>query len=96
MNQPEEKVQLGWQVPVSVKEAFRDFCSDTSSIVQEDCAGALFIWRYMPAAIREQARMTAKGIGSVDKKFWEQFRAGIELALQARLNTQQQKPGRKK
>lgn len=90
-----EKSQLGWKVPAFVKDLFRDFCIENGSVVQDDCAGALAIWPYLPAAIRERAKLQAKGVTAIDEKFWEQFRAGLELALQARLNIPPEKPGRK-
>ncbi len=87
----EEKVQLGWLVPFSVRESFRDFCIDNGFVVQDDCAGALALWPYLPAAIREQAKLHAKGIESIDATFWDSFRAGLELALQAQPDTQPKK-----
>lgn len=84
MRKNKEKVALGWYVPVEAKRLFVEFCAGVGSVAQEDCAGALHIWQHLPAAIREQAKLQAKGLQAIDKVFWEQFRAGLELAIQAR------------
>lgn len=85
-----EKVKTGWLVPVKLKESFVNFCAEKGNVAQEDCAGALLIWQHLPAQIREQARLEAKGIQSVDKTFWKQVSHGLELGIQAQLNIQQQ------
>ncbi len=90
-----EKTQLGWKVSAFVKDAFRDFCIENGFIVQDDCGGALAIWPYLPAAIRERAKLQANGVAAIDEKFWKQFRAGLELALEAQSNIQREKPGHK-
>lgn len=95
MSSDKEKSQLGWKVYTFVKDSFRDFCIENGLVVQDDCAGALVIWPYLPAAIRERAKIQANGIESIDKEFWEQFRAGLESALQARANIRQEKQGSK-
>lgn len=79
---------------MKVKDDFADFCTEKGNIIQEDCAGALLIWQYLPAQIRESARLEAKGIRAVDKRFWKHFQAGLELGIQAQLNNQQQKQGK--
>lgn len=91
----DEKITTGWRVPAKIKESFVEFCAQVGALAQEDCAGALVIWPYLPAAVREQAKLEAKGIAAVDKKFWEQFRAGLELGIQAQLNIRQQKQKKK-
>ena len=95
MANSKEKIALGWEVSPEVKDSFRDFCIENGFVVQNDCAGALTIWPYLPAAIRERSKLQANGVAAIDEKFWEQFRAGLELALQARSNIQQEKPDRK-
>jgi len=87
-----EKIKTGWYIPVPLKEQFVTFCADMGNLAQEDCAGALLIWQYLPAQIRESARLEAKGIRAVDKRFWKHFRAGLELGIQAQLDSLQQKP----
>lgn len=76
-----EKSQTNWLIPNSVKESFTDFCVKSGTIAQDDCAGALLIWQYLPAVIREQAKLAAKGQGQIDKTFWDMFRAGLEIGL---------------
>ena len=87
-----EKIQTGWQVPVSCKDSFTEFCDRVGSLVQEDCAGALVIWQYLPAQLRELAKLQAKGLVEVDQKFWDQFHQGLELGIQAQSNIPPQKP----
>ena len=95
MKKSAEKAKLGWYVPRDCRDKFAQWCADNGLICQEDCAGALVIWQYLPAAVREQAKLEAKGIAPVDKKFWKQFRAGLELGEQAQLSIQRQKQEKK-
>lgn len=90
----EGKIKIGWLIPEPIKERFVNFCAEKGNLAQEDCAGALLIWQYLPAQIRESARLEAKGIRAVDKRFWKHFRAGLELGIQAQLDSQQQKPNK--
>ena len=92
MKKNEEKTKTGWPIPLSIKDSFVNFCADMGNLAQEDCAGALLIWQYLPAQIRESARLEAKGIRAVDKRFWNHFRAGLELGIQAQSNNLPQKP----
>ena len=78
-----EKVSLGWYVPTEARRLFVEFCSDVGTVAQEDCAGAMFIWQYLPAQIREQAKRQTKGVSAIDEEFWVQFQAGLDLALRA-------------
>lgn len=94
MKKNEEKTKTGWPIPMSIKDSFVNFCAEMGNLAQEDCAGALLIWQYLPAQIRESARLEAKGIRAVDKRFWKHFQTGLELGIQAQLNSQQQKPGK--
>lgn len=93
ISQPAEKVKTGWLIPIPVKESFVAFSAEKGTVAQEDCAGALLIWQYLPAQIREEARLEAKGVHSIDKKFWEQFCQGLELGIEAQLNSQRPKQG---
>lgn len=88
------KVTAGWPIPADVKESFTKFCAEKGNLAQEDCAGALVIWQYLPAQIREYARLTAKGKPAVDADFWEQFSKGLELGIKAQLNSRSQKPAK--
>jgi hypothetical protein len=38
------------------------------AVAQEDCAGSLFLWQVMPPAIREWAKLEAKGKPVKDEK----------------------------
>jgi len=49
MSKIPEKIKPGWAIPVDIKESFVEFCSHIGTVAQEDCAGALFLWQYMPA-----------------------------------------------
>jgi len=89
------KIQLGWEVPPEVKESFRDWCINKGVLVQEDCAGALVIWKHLPSIIREKAKLEAKGTPSIDAEFWKQFSQGLELAVQAQLNNLHKRPDEK-
>ena len=89
-----EKIQISWRVPQDVKDNFTSFCNHIGAIIEDDCAGALIVWQYLPAELREQAKLAAKNQGKIDKVFWEMFRAGLELAL-AQQSIQQQKKGKR-
>jgi len=71
MKKNPEKIKPGWWLPVKVKESFADFCSDVGHHIQEDFAGALFIWPYLPAQLREWATLDAKDNPVVKPEFWE-------------------------
>lgn len=81
MKKMEKKTKTGWPIPVSIKDLFVNFCAEKGNLAQEDCAGALFIWQYLPAQIRESARLEAKGSQIADKKFWENFRSSVQQSL---------------
>lgn len=83
-----EKTKPGWAIPVDIKEEFVEFCAHIGAITQEDCAGALFIWQHLPAQIREYAKLQAKGAPIVDADFWDGLRRGIEVSVQALLESQ--------
>jgi len=92
MKKVEEKTKTGWPVPVSIKDSFVEFCAKMGCLAQEDCAGALFIWKYLPAQIREEARLEAKGVKAIDTVFWKHFSDGLELGIRAQLNIHPKKP----
>lgn len=87
MNKNLQKVKTGWEVPVTVKDDFVTFCAEKSTLAQEACAGALIIFQLLPAQIRELAMLEAKGKGLVDRKFWEDYRRGLEAAIEDRLRS---------
>jgi hypothetical protein len=90
-----EKTKPGWAIPTNIKEAFIEFCAHVGAIAQEDCAGALFLWQYMPPKIREWAKLHAKGSPVVDLDFWKGFGAGSETSIQALTESQKHKKTRK-
>lgn len=95
MKKNPEKIKPGWWVPVKVKESFVDFCSDVGHHVQEDFAGALFIWPYLPAQIRELANLEAKGIETAGNDFWQGLKTGLSGALTTPIEIPQQKKAKK-
>lgn len=92
----DEQVQLGWKVPLEVRDAFTKFANMVGNVIQEDCAGALTIWPYLPSEVRERAKLVAKGLVEDDPEFWEVFQSGVQLGLRARTNTPPKKPASKK
>jgi len=91
-----EKVSTGWLIPSELKESFVSFCAKVGTLAQEDCAGALFVWQYLPPQIREWAKLEAKSESVFDQEFWEGLCAGLEVSLRSLLETQKQNQGRKK
>jgi hypothetical protein len=84
MKKKPELIKTGWNIPENVRDEFAAFCTKVGSRIQEDCAGALVIWPYLPPQIREQAKLASKGEAQVDEIFWHNFRTGLELAVSAR------------
>jgi len=76
--------------PVRVLRHFREFCDRIGGQIDEEQAGAKWLWPYVPAALREQAKLAAKGLAEVDEEFWVRFGAGLEAALAARAAIQRQ------
>jgi hypothetical protein len=57
----ENQVKTMWFVPVKVKERFTKFCSETGSVAQDACAGALYVWSRLNPQVRESAIREALG-----------------------------------
>jgi hypothetical protein len=89
-------VQLGWKVPENVREQFVSFCEMHGGKVQDEAAGALVVWQNLPSEIRDWAKLSSKGMVPADKEFWKIFQEGLRQAWRARLDTQHEKPDRKK
>ena len=81
MQKNAEKTKLGWYVPADCRNGFAQWCADSGFICQDDAAGALILWPYIPAVIREQAKLQAKGIVPVDENFWDAFRSNLNRVL---------------
>ncbi len=76
--------------PQRVLDHFSAFCHRIGGKIDEEQAGAKWLWPYVPAALREQAKLAAKGLAEVDEEFWVRFGAGLEAALAARAAIQRQ------
>jgi len=91
-----KKVQPGWLIPETVKDKFRDFCIEKGENTQESCAAALTLFCYLPAQVREWARLVAKGLIPADEEFRKEFAGGVAQqltqALQDQNNSLQAKP----
>ena len=90
-----KKVKTGWPIPEPVKESFVLFCAEKGTLAQEDCAAALLIFQYLPAQVREEARLEAKGARAIDKNFWILFAHGVDLGVRAHQDSRQPGPGKK-
>jgi hypothetical protein len=91
-----KKIQLSWYVSTEVKSAFTEFCTENGLVIQDDCAGALTLWRHVPAEIRELAKLEAKGLREPAVAFWDEFARGLRRGIRDQLDAQQQKPGKRK
>jgi len=76
-----DKTQLGWKVPVAVVDRFKTYCDEVGSNYSDSIAAAMVIWQYLPASVQRQAHLEVSGKPSVDKKFWEEFRKGLDDAI---------------
>jgi hypothetical protein len=88
MKKDDKKVAPGWYIPMEVREAFTAFCNLKGTVIQEDFAGALTVWRHLPAEIRELAKLEAKGLHPPEEQFWADFEAGLRLGIRAQQASQ--------
>lgn len=89
------KIQIGWRLPPGLKDKFSNFCDDPNSgSMEEEAAGALYIYMHLPEKIRELAKLEAKGVSMVESEFWDEFGEGLQLGIKAQLKNQP--PKRKK
>ena len=77
MKKNDEKVKPGWYIPPSVRNSFTEFCNLKGTLIQEDFAGALTVWQYLPAEIRELAKLEAKELRAPNLQFWSDFEAAL-------------------
>ena len=85
-----EKIQIGWRLPQDLKDRFSGFCDKPSSdSMEEEAAGAIYVYMHLPQKIRELAKLEAKSVPMVDPAFWDDFGRGLELGIKAQLNIQQ-------
>lgn len=75
-----QKTKPGWAIPTDIKESFVNFCAHIGAIAQEDAAGALFLWQFMPERVREWAKLAAKGAPPVKEGFWQGLRKLIDAS----------------
>ena len=66
----EEKVKTSWFVSPVVKDSFVDFCKKSGTVTQDAAAGALLVWQYLSADIREAAVREALGQDSDLKSYF--------------------------
>lgn len=92
MAKESRKKQVTWMVPVKLYEDFKGFCGDGGTILQDDAAGALWLWQRIPAQIRQDAKLAAKGIHRMDEEFWEFFQAGLDAAYRVQVKSPVRKP----
>lgn len=76
-----EKTKPGWYIPIDVKDKFVNFCSDVGEIIQNDMAGALWLWCYMPPDIRELAKLAAFGKLNLPEKAWREFGRSVQAGV---------------
>jgi len=80
-----ECVQANWEIPTHLREAFTDFCKVVGTLAKDDCAGALYLWQWLPGQIREWAKLSAKEHGE-PRQFWRILRDGLESAAEEGLS----------
>lgn len=73
----------GWPIPDHVKDEFTDFCKRVGSLAKDDCAGALFIWQYLPAHLRERAKLDAQSdrMSEPQEGFWIEWACYLSEAI---------------
>jgi hypothetical protein len=94
-----ETVAVGWEIPISVKDQFTDFCIKVGGHYQHECAGALLAWQHLPAEVREFAKLEAKGQPpDTPEEFWKGLAAALKAGFQVLRETpaDMQRTGRAK
>lgn len=71
--QQDEISQTGWRISRETREKFVVWCDSMGTKAQDDCAGALVVWPFLPSSIRERAKMVAKEIIPHDDDYWKKF-----------------------
>lgn len=66
------KVMLGWKLDEDALDQFKAFCDRIGAKYSDEATAALFVWQFLPAAIREEAKIRD------NETFWN----GWKLALQ--------------
>jgi len=79
----------GWPVPDHVKDSFTEFCKRVGTLAKDDCAGALFIWQFLPAHLRERAKLDAKDhpLDDATQAFWIELDLALEKIIERGLMT---------
>lgn len=91
MGKIQKKIKPGWWLPIEVKDSFTDFCDKIGNHIQDNFAGAIWIWPLLPAQIREWAKLEAKGESAVDADFWKGFQEGMNSQIQHLIESHHQK-----
>ena len=86
------KTSVGWKVSVKLLDQFKAYCDLTGTNYQEAVASAMVIWAYLPASVQRLAQLEASGKPSVDKKFWDEFRRGLDDAILNQVRGQRHRP----
>lgn len=68
-----ETTKPGWNIPRKIRDSFAEFSKLMGTVAQEDCAGALLLWQALPASVRENSRLSAKGVAKFDKNLKKRF-----------------------
>ena len=72
---------VGWRFYEPVVDDFQEYCDQVNDNYGEAVSAAMVIWRYLPASVQRLAQLEANGIPSVDQKYWEEFRRGLDDAI---------------
>ena len=83
----DDMTTIGYSVPLKVKDEFVDGCKTRGEVIQQSIAGAMKLWGFLPAEVREAARLSAAGKGDIDDAFWEDFGYGLRLGLASQLQS---------
>lgn len=96
MTKKDAKIKTGWEISVSVKDKFTDWCAENGQVIQTAVAGALTVWPCLPPRIRQLALMEAQGVIDPQTEFWAEFERGLEVGIHAQLLHQQEKPSKRR
>ena len=69
-----DTVKPGWEIPRKLKDEFTEFCTRMGTLYQEDFAGALFLWPYLPDDLRQEAKLAAKDQSEIPSETWKSLK----------------------
>ena len=68
-----EKDRVGWESPKKAIDSLRDFADSIGGNYGDQAGGALLIWKYLPANMRENIVQASQGRAEIDEEKYKKF-----------------------